>query len=87
MRKKYISKKKIAYPYEKFRNSGTPYIENEYGYMSPKNEKVEFEDECPLYSSGVDTSNSKDKHLYNPYVVFIYKSNAFVISIAKNNAS
>ena len=54
--------------------------------MSPKKEKVEFEDECPLYSSGVDTSNSKDKHLYNPYVVFIYKSNAFVISISKINA-
>ena len=56
MRKKYISKKKVAYLSEKFRISGTPYIGNEYWYMSPKNEKLEFEDECPLYSSGVDNT-------------------------------
>ena len=30
MRKKYIFKKKVAYPYEKIRNYGTPYIGNEY---------------------------------------------------------
>ena len=65
----YIYKKKIAHPSEKFRNYGTPYIESEYGYMSPKNEKVEFEDECPLYSSGVDNT------------LQIQKTNTFIIRI------
>ena len=39
-----------------------------------------------LQWGGQYSSNSKDKHLYNPYLEFIYKSNAFVISIAKINA-
>ena len=44
-------KKKEAYPYEKYRNSGTPYIVNENCYMNPQNKKRG--NVCPLKFSGV----------------------------------